>query len=750
MSGPIKGDYNVPLRRRLRPAISCIECRRRKIKCDRAQPCGHCRQSRGITCVYSKHTRPANEHRQRSAVTRHEGIFDHISGGFRQDDNSSNAPREKTAAEERHRRSHGIGFTFATCGDLDVIDDSGKGKLKTKIPTQGGLQMYFYGQSHWKHNLMLIAKAASIGSGMDHIAAELQPVNIEMRRLTERYKTIARETKASYPPSRVSDLSLNDYFPARDVADQLVQNYFRTMESTHRILHIPSFKREYEAYWRDPQRTSDSSALKILLVMAIGTCFYQEADSASLRTVAQQWVHRGQAWVSGPFGKDSLNLSGLQIQCLLLLARHTNNVGPDLTWIATGTLLHSAFQLGLHRDPEYFPQMSILHGELRRRLWATILDLAVQTSLETGMPPILALHECDTLPPANIDDEAISSTTSTAPTPLPSSVYTDTSLQIHMLASLHTRYHITRHLNNLQSNPVPPHEELLRLGAELSATCNTTAFALRTYPLSLAHPSSLHARLLDLYTRRFLLFAHRPFALISNVTADDSIEAQYAFSREVCIKTAMILTEPEPEAEIEPVSSTTRSGDYTRLLHIGGGLYRTITLSAFAIICHFLIQQYQLAPSPDPFPPPSTPRVLLHARLQQLTDLSIRRLALGTTSVKWHLLLSIALGHADALVRGEDGQHGILEGAKRGTKVCSEVLGVEEAGRMGDEQVSREVMDLNARKSEGQLGQGTENLGEDDFIIQGQDVWAAFDFDSGALDEWFTSGYEENINYGIF
>lgn len=29
-------------RRRRRPALSCIECRRRKIKCDRNEPCAHC------------------------------------------------------------------------------------------------------------------------------------------------------------------------------------------------------------------------------------------------------------------------------------------------------------------------------------------------------------------------------------------------------------------------------------------------------------------------------------------------------------------------------------------------------------------------------------------------------------------------------------------------------------------------------------------------------------------------------------
>lgn len=39
-------------RRRRRPALSCVECRRRKIKCDRDDPCGHCKTSR-IHCVYN-------------------------------------------------------------------------------------------------------------------------------------------------------------------------------------------------------------------------------------------------------------------------------------------------------------------------------------------------------------------------------------------------------------------------------------------------------------------------------------------------------------------------------------------------------------------------------------------------------------------------------------------------------------------------------------------------------------------------
>lgn len=37
--------------RRRRPALSCVQCRRRKIKCDRTNPCVHCTASK-TSCVY--------------------------------------------------------------------------------------------------------------------------------------------------------------------------------------------------------------------------------------------------------------------------------------------------------------------------------------------------------------------------------------------------------------------------------------------------------------------------------------------------------------------------------------------------------------------------------------------------------------------------------------------------------------------------------------------------------------------------
>lgn len=50
-------DGTGPVKRR-RPALSCVECRRRKVKCDREKPCGPCTRTRSPTCTYrpSPHT----------------------------------------------------------------------------------------------------------------------------------------------------------------------------------------------------------------------------------------------------------------------------------------------------------------------------------------------------------------------------------------------------------------------------------------------------------------------------------------------------------------------------------------------------------------------------------------------------------------------------------------------------------------------------------------------------------------------
>jgi hypothetical protein len=45
-------DGDEAAKRRRRPALACIECRSRKVRCDREKPCGACTRIRSTTCTY--------------------------------------------------------------------------------------------------------------------------------------------------------------------------------------------------------------------------------------------------------------------------------------------------------------------------------------------------------------------------------------------------------------------------------------------------------------------------------------------------------------------------------------------------------------------------------------------------------------------------------------------------------------------------------------------------------------------------
>ncbi len=54
MASSIRANIGQEPRRRRRPAHSCVECRRRKVKCDRNQPCNNCSgRRRHATCIYN-------------------------------------------------------------------------------------------------------------------------------------------------------------------------------------------------------------------------------------------------------------------------------------------------------------------------------------------------------------------------------------------------------------------------------------------------------------------------------------------------------------------------------------------------------------------------------------------------------------------------------------------------------------------------------------------------------------------------
>lgn len=379
-------------------------------------------------------------------------------------------------------------------------------------------------------------------------------------------KALGRTIKAARVP-RLLSLDFGQHIPPKDLADELLEAYFRTFESVYRVLHVPSFRLEYGRYWQNPQGAREAFVIQLQLCMAIGAVLHDE--KYSLRKLAFRWIYEARLWLMQPSEKSRINLSGLQVWCLVHLARETCGLGTDLVWVSAGTMMRMALYTGLHRDPDHLPRMSMLAAETRRRLWATILEILVHSSIESGGPPLISLQDYDCKPPGNYDDEDLFGDDVTAPTPAPRPVpaFTDTSVQIALLASIRVRLAISSYLNEFRS--VPSYDKTLVLNSDLTAAWRRLDALLRICQSQQPGLSAFQLAFTEHIMRRYFLALHLPWL---GSARDDP---RYFFSRKLCVEIGMRnQKEIRAHGALGSESSGPQRDDFGSLLICASGGYR--------------------------------------------------------------------------------------------------------------------------------------------------------------------------------
>lgn len=480
---------------------------------------------------------------------------------------------------------------------------------------------------------------------------------------------MARTIKASRMLHPTISSEVQESIPSKNVCNQLVDCYLRTFEGVFRVLHIPSFMKEYQDYWSSTLTAKPSIVLKMLLVCAIGAPFYAGDDQPRLRTSYTKWIQAAESWLSAPHEKSRLNMTGLQIQILLLLARQVCSVDGDLVWIPMGTLLRSAMHLGLHRDPSHIGKISVFHTEMRRRLWATVMEITVQSSLDMGMPPMISAEDYDTLPPSNINDEDLSEYTTTPVQPKPSNRLTQCSIQIAFYETLPLRLEITRLVNNLRFSL--SYDETLRLGTELLTMCRKKAALLHSSQTSSSEskPNAFQIKLFDTLVRRFVLCVHRPFFTRAKE------DPKYYYSRKICLDTSLAIAAPTAQLVAG------EDDDWARLTYHGVGFLKHFFLHSVSTIFIELISQLEeqqdteLLTSTLSATPSLPPQLEIYRNvLVSARNISEQRLRHGETNAKGFTWLSCALARIDSLVSGTNADAAVLASAKSAVSKTAELM----------------------------------------------------------------------------
>ena len=86
-------------------------------------------------------------------------------------------------------------------------------------------------------------------------------------------------------------------------------------------------------------------------------------------------------------------------------------------WFLLALEVNLAMRMGYHRDPSHFPGFSPLKSEMRRRLWATVLQGDILISSQMGLPRMISDWQSNTVEPRNLNDTDIDRDTSELPAP---------------------------------------------------------------------------------------------------------------------------------------------------------------------------------------------------------------------------------------------------------------------------------------------------------------------------------------------
>ena len=520
--------------RRRRIVLSCLVCKRRKVKCDRQGPvCMRCTEG-GYPEQCRWDDRLTNGEEDAPDMHSHSPVLlpspvaeVNTNLPVRDDTVGDASNLAMPPGETLNRINTNVGYApnqpalfpvtpAATNHTASIGSEPAPAEATSGRPLIQGTSFntQFHGMSH---SVNMVSYFEGLRAFLKKTASD-HPVLGAHRWAVE---TISK--KHQFPgPQRIEEpeVALKRLLPPEPVCRPYMLKYFKHFEGMFRIIHSPSFWRRYEAFWTGSTDNGSSFIALLLVAMSCARCLYVDnpisfdGDSSSARTEAVRWVHAVETWHDQQSQKHT-TLEVFQIKCLLLLSKKINAIKIKRHYTLSQTLLASAISVGLHRSPSSLGvRASFYEKEMRRRLWATIAGLDLMESVERGVPSLIAHLHSDVEPPGNFREDDFDESTTEEPAAQNDDAFTISSFvrYVHRLRPLHDT------INDLVNQP----EKHKTLGATELNSYHEQIFDkfidLRSWPSGTSttyfgDPNVLGAAGLQLHLHKLLIMLHLPFAM---------------------------------------------------------------------------------------------------------------------------------------------------------------------------------------------------------------------------------------------
>ncbi|KAK9321331.1 hypothetical protein V1517DRAFT_374823 [Lipomyces orientalis] len=395
---PTKRKRKLPYAIRRRRVIrSCVNCHRRKVKCDKLTPaCDNCIKL-DLDCQY----------------------YDNLNDGLDVLDEPAPGRGEEEEESDPVEESNDVDNGNSNSGSPEKVELK-PGIRKVDVgylsvdPTTGGSRYangVFWG-AYFKEmvDVSSILKTRNEAFNMDAIAQNEMASSLLLSHFLSN-------------PNAGLDI-LYSIVPDKSVADSLVQHYFFAIHPGVPILNQHQFMKIYETFWGSFQRKLpvDTMFLPLLFVTLYGAAlsicesamfdiFSSPDEIITVRDAVERQMQKDasveqQRALQNKFKLATEialslchfpaqpSLQGLQASVILNTCTnaHTSDAGTGMV----AMLIRVAQMMGLHRDPSNFRvQLELEEAQERRLVWWQLVHLDYVVSMSQGLPPIVHRLESD-------------------------------------------------------------------------------------------------------------------------------------------------------------------------------------------------------------------------------------------------------------------------------------------------------------------------------------------------------------------
>ncbi|RDL34637.1 uncharacterized protein BP5553_07765 [Venustampulla echinocandica] len=441
------------IRRRNRMITSCLECRRRKLKCNKSHPCTNCVKF-ARDCVFLAPALDQASQLKLTEIKEKVGSLERLL----ERDVAKPVPNPVSMTSSIHE----ISVPYDADDDLPPNEDE-----KDLEPTPLAVMDAAYGDDGEDDDLLDLGIQLGKMRITERIGGFFRP-----RIAQELSFTVSDSFATGYkdrgdsnerPPSsfvkpippaaewlkpgpsyiipssgffvgaQAQGASLVDYLPSRMAADRLIEQYFAYVHPIAQILHRPTFEKEYDVFWDEVTLGIEPpNSVQTIVFAAMFSGVVSMDESVILRDFG---VSKASLISNFKLGTETAlaranflrttKLETLQgfVMYLIPLCRAEVSRAHSVLF---GAALRMAECMGLHRDGETYG-MNALETHVRRLIWHQLCFLDIRTCEAQGPRPSIRRDEYDTKLPLNVD---IADLHATGDPPAPVDRWTDTTLSL--------------------------------------------------------------------------------------------------------------------------------------------------------------------------------------------------------------------------------------------------------------------------------------------------------------------------------